>query len=100
MMKGQSYKTRRAGVVYPLPQKNAARFQFKGTLASSSRYIKCDEVKIWVFLNCRKQFTVLIVLFLYSLKTKQKDELMNYLMVANLFVCLDNFICNSFGIQF
>ena len=48
MMKGQSYKTRRAGVVYPL-QKNAARFQFKGTLASSSRYIKCDEVKIWAF---------------------------------------------------
>ena len=38
-------------------------------------------------------------MFLYSLKTKQKDELMNYLMVANLFVCLDNFICNSFGIQ-
>ena len=63
-------------------------------------HVKCDEVKIWVFLNCRKQFTVLTVLFLYSLKTKKKDELMNYLIRANLFVCLDNFICNSFGIQF
>ena len=35
MMKGQSYKTRKAGVVYPLLQKNAARFQFKATLATS-----------------------------------------------------------------
>lgn len=97
-MKGQNYKTSRAGVVYPLLQKNAARFQFKATLATSLA-LNAMKSKYGLFKLQETIYSLDCVVSLF-IKDKKKDELMNYLMVANLFVCLDNFICNSFGIQF